>query len=449
MHLRSSVVAAVLAASAMSAVHAQTVSAGGYSLTVLGELGGPRGSQNYGSAVSADGKTIVGFNSTWTIPGHSFAFSWSPAAGWQRLAAPANAEASYAQTVSADGRIVGGSIGATQADNNFDRWAVRWSGDGRAQTIVPQAAGRASRVEVGNRDGSRMAGHYFSADGRNAMFLWDVRSGFASLTPTGDSAGQFLAMNQAGNAAAGFAGNVDGVYGTRAFLWTENAGVRLLPTLGTKETVLDIAYGVSDDGRTIVGTSDTGRMLTAPYGPIPESRAVRWTDGGDAVQSLGVLDGDDYSSATSISADGRVVIGESGNSQRGGPSRIYIWTQQSGMRSLDALLAAAGISVGTLNLTGLIGASPDGQTITGQGYREDDPDGKTQFWQVHIDAATLRSLPPASPGADVLRVRTSQLKAASLKLSSKQRAPLRGNACGTGAGRAWLVQCRKPMQAAH
>ncbi|WP_231716673.1 hypothetical protein [Burkholderia ubonensis] len=61
MQLRSSVIAAVLAASAMSAVHAQTVSAGGYSLTLLGDLGGPRDGRNSGYAVSTDGRTIVGF----------------------------------------------------------------------------------------------------------------------------------------------------------------------------------------------------------------------------------------------------------------------------------------------------------------------------------------------------------------------------------------------------
>lgn len=52
MHPRRSVVAAVLAVSAMGGVHAQTVSAGGYSLTVIGELGGPRDSRYNGSAGS-------------------------------------------------------------------------------------------------------------------------------------------------------------------------------------------------------------------------------------------------------------------------------------------------------------------------------------------------------------------------------------------------------------
>ncbi|MDI9712483.1 hypothetical protein QM261_18320, partial [Acinetobacter baumannii] len=60
MHPRRNVVAAVLAVSATSAVHAQTVSAGGYSLTVIGDLGGPRDVRYDGNAVSADGKTIIG-----------------------------------------------------------------------------------------------------------------------------------------------------------------------------------------------------------------------------------------------------------------------------------------------------------------------------------------------------------------------------------------------------
>ncbi|RBL66378.1 hypothetical protein C3E98_037880 [Pseudomonas sp. MWU13-2625] len=58
MHLRRGIVAAVLAVSAMSSVRAQTVSAGGYSLTVIGDLGGPRNMRYNGYDVSADGKTL-------------------------------------------------------------------------------------------------------------------------------------------------------------------------------------------------------------------------------------------------------------------------------------------------------------------------------------------------------------------------------------------------------
>ncbi|BBA42096.1 hypothetical protein [Burkholderia contaminans] len=52
MYPRRSIVAAMLAVSAMGGVHAQTVSAGGYSLTVIGDLGGPRDSRYNGSAGS-------------------------------------------------------------------------------------------------------------------------------------------------------------------------------------------------------------------------------------------------------------------------------------------------------------------------------------------------------------------------------------------------------------
>ncbi|MXN73577.1 calcium-binding protein [Burkholderia sp. 4701] len=447
MHLKSSVVAAVLAVSATSAVHAQAVSAGGYSLTVLGDLGGPRDARNNGHAVSADGKTIIG--SYWSDPQSAGvrAFSWSAATGWQRLAAPTNAYDVLAQTVSADGRVIGGSISALQADGgNLDRWAVRWPGDGRTQEIVPRSAGWGSSVEVANRDGSRMSGSFVAAGGRNARFLWDPRTGFRELPLGGDYLVHLLTMNPSGNAAVGFAGNVDGVYGSRAFVWTEKSGDRLLPTRSEGDARMDMARGVSEDGQTIAGS--LGALRSTPDGQRVDSEAVRWTNGGDGIQRLGFLEGDDTSYASSINADGRVVIGESSNS-RSGVSRVFVWTPQSGMRSLVALLEAAGVSVGTLNLTGVIGVSPDGQTITGQGYREDDADGTPQFWQVHIDAATLRSLPPASPGADAARVRASQPKVASRTLAAKQNAAVRRDVCRMPVIPARVAQCRMLLPVAR
>ncbi|TCW87630.1 calcium-binding protein [Burkholderia sp. SRS-46] len=447
MHLRRSVVAAVLAVSATSAVHAQVVSAGGYSLTVLGDLGGPRDVRYNGHAVSADGKTIIGAYRREGQPGGSMAFSWSAATGWQRLAAPANVYDVLAQTVSADGRVIGGSVSTPLPNSsNVDRWAVRWPGDGRTQELVPRSAGWGGSVEVANRDGSRMTGGFTATGGRNARFLWDQRTGFRELPTGGDYLVHLLAMNPSGNAATGFAGNVDGVYGSRALLWTEQSGDRLLPTRNEGDARMDMARGVSDDGRTIAGS--LGTLVATPDGQRIDSEAVLWTNGGDSIQRLGFLDGDDSSYASSLSTDGRVVIGESSSSQSG-VARVFVWTPQSGMRSLVALLEAAGLSVGTLNLTGVIGVSPDGQTITGQGYREDDPDAKPQFWQVHIDAATLRALPPASPGADASRVRASQPKVASRMLAAKPNAAVRRGDCRMPVDPARLAQCRLLLPAAR
>lgn len=445
MLLKDAMAVALFVASTVGAAHAQTVSAGGYSLTVLGDLGGPRNGHNYGSAVSADGKTIAGFYQSDDASANIAAFSWSAATGWQKLAAAVNANDSNVRAVSADGRISVGSISAHETDSiNLDRWAVRWPGDGRAQNLFPDSARMNGTAEVTNRDGSIVGGSFYSAASGNAKFLWDQRSGFRVLT-AGDFSGQFLAMNQAGDAAAGFVGNVDGVYGSRAFVWTERAGMRLLPTNDASETKWDMGSGVTADGQTVVGSIATGKILATPGSRMIGTEAVRWTNGGTVVQRLGMLDGDNYSSASAVSADGRVVIGSSGNSTNFA-ERTFIWTPESGMRSLDALLQSVGVPVGTLRLTGLIGLSPDGQTITGQGYREDDPEVRPQFWQVHIDAATLRALPAAAPGANALRAQTSTLKPGARELATKRSAVMRGDVCRTRTGRALLVRCRMSPQ---
>ncbi|WP_249204746.1 hypothetical protein [Burkholderia cenocepacia] len=121
------------------------------------------------------------------------------------------------------------------------------------------------------------------------------------------------------------------------------------------------------------------------------------------------------------------------------------------MRSLVALLEAAGLSVGTLNLVNVIGVSPDGQTITGQGYRDGDPDYRPQFWQVHIDAATLRALRPASPGTDALRARATQPKAMAVSrmLAAQPKAAMQRSACRLPVIPARLASCRLLLPAAR
>ena len=62
MHLKGTMAATLFVASTVGAAHAQTVSAGGYSLTVIGDLGGPRDMRYNGNAVSADGKKLYSAN---------------------------------------------------------------------------------------------------------------------------------------------------------------------------------------------------------------------------------------------------------------------------------------------------------------------------------------------------------------------------------------------------
>ncbi|MEK7917228.1 calcium-binding protein [Burkholderia contaminans] len=359
------------------------------SLTRLGDLGGVRDQTNQVAAVSADGRTFVGSCYSDTNPVvPSRAFSWSALTGWQRLAAPSDERSSSASAISSDGRIVTGSVAQPGPYGNDKVSAVRWLGDGSVQPLAPEAATRYfSNASVMNRDGSRIAGSYTTADGHNALFLWDSRSGFSRMTTDEDFAASAVYMNQPGDAVAGSVGNVGGVYSSRAFVWTQRAGVRLLPMISAEPTIVDVAVNVSDDGQTIAGTLGTGRTLSTPWGEMSGSEAVRWLNGGSTIERLGTLDGDNYSFAEHASADGKVIVGQSGNSERD-TVRTFVWTAAGGMRSLPALLDAAGVARGDLRLDTTLAISPDGSLITGQEYL--DSEYRPMFWQVRLAQSALR-----------------------------------------------------------
>jgi probable HAF family extracellular repeat protein len=144
------------------------------------------------------------------------------------------------------------------------------------------------------------------------------------------------------------------------------------------------AWAVNGDGSVIVG--------------IGNRHAFRWTQAGGVVD-LGVLPGHINSMATAVSADGKVVVGISSSNfitptfPAAGPqfdkngSRAFRWTQATGMRDLNALLAADGVDLTGVTLTGALGLSQDGKTISGTGLQAgaDDTSG---FSVSYLDATT-------------------------------------------------------------
>jgi len=249
---------------------------------------------------------------------------------------------------------VAGPIFASEA------WDI--SADG--QTVVGTAAGQGAFWEPfrwtssgGMRSlGFTGFGYGVSADGNTVVgmagygFRWTVPGRLES--PIGTQAFRVSADG----------GTVVGRAGSYASRWTQAGGLQTI--------VPDAAWGVSPDGNLVVGRHD----LYTHY------EAFRWSATG-GVLDLGVLPGSgNFSEAHDTSADGSVVVGESG--------QAFIWTPAMGMRPLRDVLAEDGLDLTGWTLTTAWGVSDDGTIITGSGI---NPDGQTEAW--------IATIPEPSPCA--------------------------------------------------
>ena len=111
----------------------------------------------------------------------------------------------------------------------------------------------------------------------------------------------------------------------------------------------------SDDGSTIVGSN---------FGPLYGGQAVRWTSSG--VEGLGFLAGFDKSYAYGVSDDGSTVVGYCTDADFN--ITAMIWQSGVGMTSLrDALLSRGVGLTGWDMLESALHISADGRFIVGNG----------------------------------------------------------------------------------
>jgi len=173
-----------------------------------------------------------------------------------------------------------------------------------------------------------------------------------SLTWLGTLGGGFsraYGVSADGKVVVGYAYNAS--YLPRAFRWTAAGGMQDLGTLGGNRSW---AYGVSADGTVVVGYT---------YNASGYDRAFRWTPSG-GMQDLGTLPGGDWSWALGASADGSVVVGWAENAS--GYDRAFRWTASGGMEDLNTTYASL-LTNGSI-LWEASALSPDGHYIVGQGY---------------------------------------------------------------------------------
>jgi uncharacterized membrane protein len=219
-----------------------------------------------------------------------------------------------------------------------------------------------------------------------------------------------------------------GIATRQAFRWTELDGMTGLGFLDPNRPS-STATGVSADGSVVVGHSQSG--LTGAG--VPRIEAFRWT-ASDGMLGLGFPDPNRSYSAVAVSADGSVVIGDSGDpnvreafrwTAIGGisplgfldPSTPYSearalsadgsiivgvsdtpegfeafrWTAIDGMQNLRDVLVGVGLDLTGWDLLGARGISADGLTIVGIAR---NPDGILESWAAVIPepSSTLLAL---------------------------------------------------------
>jgi uncharacterized membrane protein len=197
--------------------------------------------------VSGDGATVAGM--TVVEGGASRAFTWTAATGLTFLALPDLTLASRALAISADGRVVVGSVFVDGSG-----WVpMAWTPEGTTPlgSLGGSGTGEARSVSA---DGTVIVGQSSSPRGL-AWFRWTAQEGMVRLgLATHDDAAPWMEKIEVDATGTVVVGNGYG----RAFAWEpqrDRAGsVRgLLGERAPNDWVLLTAVGVADEGRIIVG----------------------------------------------------------------------------------------------------------------------------------------------------------------------------------------------------
>jgi hypothetical protein len=328
--------------------------------------------------VSGNGSTIVG---SLLYPGLDRAFYWTKATGIVNLGAmPGGAGGSTgAFDLSFDGSvIVGAGVGAMAAWEAF-RWTQATGmvglGDlpGGPFYSVAQGCSSNGAILFGQGD-------YGYPPPTGQAFRWTQATGMVAIgdLPGGAVYGDLLHSSDDGSILVGYGSTPTGFQMTR---WTQATG---LIGLG------DLPGGIEDSGA--LGCSADGSVIVGWASDDEGYQAVRWTSGGGFQKLGKLpgspFSSDDF--ALNCSADGSIIVGAVkvlfDDPAGFGHGRAFIWDAVHGMRDLrDVLIFEHGLTaLNGWQLT--IGSSitADGKTVIGQGF---NPQGKYEGWIATLDAS--------------------------------------------------------------
>jgi len=263
--------------------------------TSAGGMEGLGGFFGQANGASADGSVVVGYTGN--------VFRWTSADGRVDLGFGPDRAFLFPNGVSADGSVVVGT-GLT-ASGEWE--ATRWTSAGGAVGLGDLPGGQFQSIATGvSGDGSIVVGRGLIADAQLA-FRWTSAGGMVSLgdLPGGETGSMANDISLDGSTIVGVGRSA---IGDEAFRWTSGGGMEGLGFVPGDSW--STAYGVSADGSTIVGTSSTGPCCSLNDNAFiwDATNGMRPLD--QVLTELGAdLTGWKLNIASGVSADGRAIVG--------------------------------------------------------------------------------------------------------------------------------------------
>jgi probable HAF family extracellular repeat protein len=323
----------------------------------------PGYASSHATAVSSDGSVIAG--TATSAAGNRQAFRWDARQGIVGLGFLPGGSASSATAVSANGAVIVGTADARSGDPPTPSAGVRWTADADPQRLDPLSGASLCGATGVSGDGATVVGTCMQ--GNNTAFRWTASSGAVALARFGGGSNQQSTATAISLDGAVIVGAGHPVL-TGAVIWAADGSPTILRKLPGDAS--GTATAVSRDGSVVVGSS-----LDA----AGNSRAFRWTQQTGMVDLGNAPAGVLGSIATSISGDGRVIVGW-GPTTTG--DAALIWDADHGLRLLDAALATDyQTQITGWKLTRADAISVDALTIAGHGT---NPQGQTEAWIVRL-----------------------------------------------------------------
>ncbi|HTB79398.1 MAG TPA: hypothetical protein VK717_00785 [Opitutaceae bacterium] len=323
------------------------------------------------SGISARDNVIAGTSYPFFVgrPWFAQAFRWTKAGGAVGLGFLPNGEGSDVSGMSRRGDVIVGTSYQLpgEGDPVPTPQAYRWT---EAGGMVGLGADNSFAGAV-SADGDVVVGEVAIAPqegGFEHAFSWTQATGLQDLGTLGGDYSAAAGVSSNGDVITGVAANAEGEW--LAFRWTQLTGMVGLD-LPPGDDLCELAI-VSANGRVIVGQTESL--------DVGVTHSFRWTER-HGLENIPALSPGQQIRAVAVSDDGSVIVGAA---MAGNNFHAFLWTKKEGTRSIQDILMRNHKLAATLagwTLTDANAVSPDGRKIAGLGT---DPNGNQQGWEAEL-----------------------------------------------------------------